>query len=736
MSLFDTELQNLINASAKIFPHPYTDITGNLNPDNHEYAIITTEGEHKNEIYKWNSTSSAWELIGADDRSIDWTDVKNKPTEFNPTSHNHNDLYYTEAEINSLLSGKADLSHTHSELHTHSNMSILDIVTYTGALQSIDLIEIENLQSNKADTIHTHTEADITDLQNYALVGHIHDGRYYTESEINSMLSGKANIFTNRAVLDKITEQLVYESYDLSMLHDHEERLWNIENGYTEGHSHANLDALNLLVYSGALQSIDLIEIENNATAISGKADIGHTHTEADITDLKNYALASHNHDLTYAALSHTHTESEITDLGNYALASHNHDSVYSAINHNHDGRYYTESEITSLLSGKADTGHTHNYMQYGFKGDVDLNTVVDSGVYRIDDGLTNAPSGVAWGQLLVMHGSSDTVVQIVADHQSQDIYWRGGNPPEVGGSGSWNAWREFWHTGNFDPSTKADVGHTHSYAPLSPSYHYVKAGDEETKFRLWGTSNYYGVGMVSGVTYGYLGDYAMTFCMNNDSDRGWWWGYQGQSKSDGAMSLTTDGRLKLKDRLSFGGHSGDDRYIRGEGEYLRIQTPYGFISIGAGNTSYSHFFTDRPSFYFNRAVAVDGDIKYYKYNNSEYLANVSKNVTHDVLHNNTTLKSGFYTTAEGLYNANNTAQIEGNWWHIINMHHHNNDGHNAQIAVGLSGGKERIYTRWSSGGAWTEWDKVPVGNCGKITISSSAPISPQINDIWIDTSA
>lgn len=292
------------------------------------------------------------------------------------------------------------------------------------------------------------------------------------------------------------------------------------------------------------------------------------------------------------------------------------------------------------------------------------------------------------------------------------------------------------WHEGNFDPLTKADVGHTHSYAPLSPSYHYVKAGNEETKFRLWGTSNYYGVGMVSGVTYGYLGDYAMTFCMNNDSDRGWWWGYQGQSKSDGAMSLTTDGRLKLKDRLSFGGHSGDDRYIRGEEEYLRIQTPYGFINIGAGNTYYSHFYTDRPAYYFNRAVVVDGNIKYYNYNNSVYLANVSNKVTHDVLHNNTTLKSGFYTTAEGLYNANNTAQIEGNWWHIINMHHHHNNGYNAQIAVGLSGGKERIYTRWSSGGAWTEWDKVPVGNCGKITISSSAPISPQINDIWIDTSS
>ena len=52
---------------------------------------------------------------------------------------------------------------------------------------------------------------------------------------------------------------------------------------------------------------------------------------------------------------------------------------------------------------------------------------------------------------------------------------------------------------------------------------------------------------MVSGQTYGYLNDYAMIFQMNNDTDRGWKWQYDGQSASDGAMSLTTSGNLKLK---------------------------------------------------------------------------------------------------------------------------------------------------------------------------------------------
>jgi hypothetical protein len=70
-----------------------------------------------------------------------------------------------------------------------------------------------------------------------------------------------------------------------------------------------------------------------------------------------------------------------------------------------------------------------------------------------------------------------------------------------------------------------------------------------DVKFSVW-TGSTYGIGMTSGVTYGHLNDYAMTFCMNDDSDRGFWWGYSGQTKSDGAMSLTTAGKLKVKSTI------------------------------------------------------------------------------------------------------------------------------------------------------------------------------------------
>lgn len=92
----------------------------------------------------------------------------------------------------------------------------------------------------------------------------------------------------------------------------------------------------------------------------------------------------------------------------------------------------------------------------------------------------------------------------------------------------------------------------------------HVNSGNMDVKYSMWGNNDTtYGIGMTSGVTYGALNDYAMTFCMNNDTDRGFWWGYSGQSKSDGAMSLTTAGSLTVKNSITINGgtawHSGND---------------------------------------------------------------------------------------------------------------------------------------------------------------------------------
>ena len=73
-------------------------------------------------------------------------------------------------------------------------------------------------------------------------------------------------------------------------------------------------------------------------------------------------------------------------------------------------------------------------------------------------------------------------------------------------------------------------------------------------KIRLWTSSNY-AIGMDNAMTFGGLNDYAMTFQMNNESDRGWVFLDDSHTDAQGAMSLTTQGKMALAHslRLAYG---------------------------------------------------------------------------------------------------------------------------------------------------------------------------------------
>lgn len=72
-------------------------------------------------------------------------------------------------------------------------------------------------------------------------------------------------------------------------------------------------------------------------------------------------------------------------------------------------------------------------------------------------------------------------------------------------------------------------------------------------KLRVWSTGSY-AIGMSSPFTFGPLSnDYAMTFQMINNSSRGFWWGDDAHANSQGAMALSTDGRLTVATALRVG---------------------------------------------------------------------------------------------------------------------------------------------------------------------------------------
>jgi len=76
-------------------------------------------------------------------------------------------------------------------------------------------------------------------------------------------------------------------------------------------------------------------------------------------------------------------------------------------------------------------------------------------------------------------------------------------------------------------------------------------------KIRVYDSSAY-AIGMVSGHRFGDLEDWAMTFRMNNDNDRGFWWGDTAHGTTSGAMSLSTRGRLTIAEKLRVGFGQGD----------------------------------------------------------------------------------------------------------------------------------------------------------------------------------
>jgi hypothetical protein len=167
------------------------------------------------------------------------------------------------------------------------------------------------------------------------------------------------------------------------------------------------------------------------------------------------------------------------------------------------------------------------------------------SGMYGIGYAHSNLwgtssgrPSG--WGQYIVENGTY-TQVFSVAGTWSLGQFNRNGNT--------------VWDAGNDGSGSGLDADTCdgqHLGTTANPTFNTVRSpgANADVRLSVWSGTTY-GIGMTSGVTLGYLNDYAMTFCMNNDNDRGFWWGYSGQGKSAGAMSLTTNGRLWVTSHIT-----------------------------------------------------------------------------------------------------------------------------------------------------------------------------------------
>lgn len=276
LSLFDEELLSLINASAKIFPITQDMINNNLNPDNYEYGRI------ERSIYRWHDNT--WDYIVADDIDIEWLDIKNKPTTYPPSTHNH------------------------EELHTHVNKLILDLITE-------ELINTWNTVVEKAD-----------------------------ESNVNVALNSKSDINHDHN-LDYAVKEVE------GTVSDHESRLFNIENGYTEGHSHPNVSMLNSITQAmvDAWNTInDKSDKSYVDTELSKKAPLSTLSGHIDNSTVHVTSIDKANWNSKAEGI-HTHDMEDIEGLSLDWSAIDNKPSTFAPSTHSHSLNSLSEKSYTSL---------------------------------------------------------------------------------------------------------------------------------------------------------------------------------------------------------------------------------------------------------------------------------------------------------------------------------------------------------------------------------------------------
>ena len=100
------------------------------------------------------------------------------------TGHTHDDRYYTEAEMDGKLAGKSNTGHTHNTIKDIGDGRTLSFAYSKDGLGYESYSWLAGWNGNELRPVHK---------RQFATAGHTHDDRYYTESEMNTKLNGKAN---------------------------------------------------------------------------------------------------------------------------------------------------------------------------------------------------------------------------------------------------------------------------------------------------------------------------------------------------------------------------------------------------------------------------------------------------------------------------------------------------------------------------------------------------------------
>lgn len=315
------------------------------------------------------SDVAAW-AKAANKPSYAWSEITGKPSTFAPSAHTHDDRYYTESEVDTKLAKKAD-THSHPYLPTAGGsmggtamIAWPDSGNWSNKNDGVTFpVKRGGLSwSGQSDGIQLFAEE--TGNDNLELV------LQFTDDNSNGLTirnkSGEAvsrldatGGFSGSVAWEKITGK---PSTFTPATHSH---AWGDITGKPStfapsAHKHVKADITDFPTSMPASDVPAWAKAANKPSyswgEITGKPSTftpaGHKHAKADITDFPTLGTAAAKNVGDFAAASHSHSWDSVTGKP----------TTFAPSSHNHDDRYYTESEMDTKLSGKANSSHTHNY--------------------------------------------------------------------------------------------------------------------------------------------------------------------------------------------------------------------------------------------------------------------------------------------------------------------------------------------------------------------------------------
>lgn len=175
-----------------------------------EDATVENVGSLTNAVFDFG-------IPKGDPGTTSWEGITDKPSEYPPESHTHDDRYYTETEVDTALSGKSDTSHTHDDrYYTESE-------TNTLLSAKADSYDVATALSAKADSssVYTKTQTDTLlnekeDTANLGDLAYEDTVNYDTEvtnkptlgalSELNT-LNYTSELLTNKPTLGSMAQK-------------------------------------------------------------------------------------------------------------------------------------------------------------------------------------------------------------------------------------------------------------------------------------------------------------------------------------------------------------------------------------------------------------------------------------------------------------------------------------------------------------------------------------------------